>query len=499
MLRGAAHENAEERPDQRQRQQHLVGQGVAVGRTRMFNIASSQFSLSTTNRFTSLEMELQSASTDEDSSDPASGDLAEPAEQSNEEVRVKVASGRPSEPVAEAKVAKKKKKRSAQQRAQPCRPEARAERRSSPPTIAEGNLVGPMSPRPCDDKLAATRSTPAAVPAASAVADVRLSEEVGSGSSSSRSGCAELAPARSAAQNVEQKAAAKMLSRPQGCSRVVPSAADLCREDRWSILQRLHDSKQQGTSLLVAGSAQVKAEARVSARLDDDKADVRADAARWTPLAAELRAAELRFRAAELRAAAGAEPRAQAEPRAPPAELEPSVASQPTGRTLGGSRADSLALFTAKLNEAAIVGYLRNAGGRRVILATPIDPWETICQDVLSVQMGAVLLCEATDTAGWCFGTVLAPKSQAGSRGCFRRDGMRPVAAELQRHPAGERVELTPTKWEEVDRARGSSTQDRLRQKALLNRMRSAREAWDMQATAATAVASSGEGRARRR
>lgn len=151
------------------------------------------------------------------------------------------------------------------------------------------------------------------------------------------------------------------------------------------------------------------------------------------------------------------------------------------GAQLKGARAECMALFTAKLNEGAVVGHLKSLGISRAILATPVDPPRLECPDMLQVQMGGVVSCEATDSENWCFGTTLAPPSLAGQRGCFRRDGMHPVACEMHKLRDSDRLELSGGNWEEVEKLRGSttSTQDRLRHKALSNRMRATRLKWE--------------------
>lgn len=261
---------------------------------------------------------------------------------------------------------------------------------------------------------------------------------------------------------------------PGGSVQVHNSEAGSSREDRWQLLKRMHDEKQQRD-----GSCDADAEAR-GAAIGCSSGDVECGAAEGgaPPLLADEAGNESSPQPSQ------AKPR-QAKPSQDPAPTSSEAKPQQAPRKLDGARADSLAFFTTKLNETAVLSHLRTAGTQRAVLATPIDPCDRTCSGVLQVQLGAVVLCEAVDAFGWCFGTVLAPKSLAGQRGCFRRDRMHPVAAEIHRHSGGDRMELSTATWGELDRARGGSTQDRLRQKALLNRMTAARKAWDAQAALA--------------
>mmetsp|Transcript_155825 Transcript_155825/g.271117 ORF Transcript_155825/g.271117 Transcript_155825/m.271117 type:complete len:109 (+) Transcript_155825:435-761(+) len=102
---------------------------------------------------------------------------------------------------------------------------------------------------------------------------------------------------------------------------------------------------------------------------------------------------------------------------------------------------------------------------------------------MLKLEPGDVVHCEAVDTNGWGFGTIVAPTRLAGQRGCFRCEGMLPVVAEL-RHQRGEHpIVFTRGDWRSVEgmTAAKSSQQHRMRQKAILNRMRIARAAWEKQ------------------
>lgn len=148
----------------------------------------------------------------------------------------------------------------------------------------------------------------------------------------------------------------------------------------------------------------------------------------------------------------------------------------PAGRAPGhkplvGEKAETLALLTVRLNQQAVKSHLRKACSREVVLATPVDPSQTSCAGMLEMNLGAVVHCEAVDTSGWALGTAVAPARLAGQRGCFPCAGMRPVCAELR----GEELECSPATWDRVGQLQPPTTQGRLRQKAMLNKLRLAR------------------------
>jgi len=153
-----------------------------------------------------------------------------------------------------------------------------------------------------------------------------------------------------------------------------------------------------------------------------------------------------------------------------------------TDDRLPDPQADQLAIFTARLNEQAISAHLKTACARRVVLATPVEvsPATGLVEDVLPVQLGAVIICEAVDTSGWGFGSVLVPTSLAGKRGCFRCLDMRPVVAtaSMQRLTGDGAVDIRPGAWKDLNSAT-ESTQHRLKQKALFNRTKAARIQWE--------------------
>lgn len=145
---------------------------------------------------------------------------------------------------------------------------------------------------------------------------------------------------------------------------------------------------------------------------------------------------------------------------------------------LSEEKADLLALMTGQLSEPAVLRYLRAASSRKALLAMPVDPGGADCKDMLDIMLGMVIHCEASDM-GWAFGTVVVPSRMAGQRGCFRCQGMRPVAVEVERSPQGDRLEWTASSWKRVEPLHASTTQSRLRQRALVKRMQTARAAWD--------------------
>jgi len=167
-------------------------------------------------------------------------------------------------------------------------------------------------------------------------------------------------------------------------------------------------------------------------------------------------------------------------------EQEASAASTTGGKRLEDSPADRLAVFTAKLNEAVISAEVRQSGKRSVLVAVRVNPPVLTVpagavKDMLTIDMGSVACIEVSDGRDWCFGTMLAPKSLAGTRGSFRKDGLRVVSAEVARLPTGDvKIALLPSSWEEVDRLslQSGNTQDRLKRKALSSRMKAAEVAW---------------------
>lgn len=178
-----------------------------------------------------------------------------------------------------------------------------------------------------------------------------------------------------------------------------------------------------------------------------------------------------------------AEPLA-ADPRQPEAAAS-AAAGVGAAAPLSDENASVLALWTAKLCEKAILVALRDealqAGkprNRRLPLAVPVTSCPPRGPEMLDIMLGMVIRCEATDAQGWGFGTVLAPASRAGQRGCFRCESACPVLAELRDEQLGCALDCTPATWQELLQPADSSTHGRLRQKALLGRLRAARAAW---------------------
>eukprot|EP00930_Biecheleria_cincta_P069497 TRINITY_DN57234_c0_g1_i1.p1 TRINITY_DN57234_c0_g1~~TRINITY_DN57234_c0_g1_i1.p1 ORF type:complete len:528 (-),score=98.04 TRINITY_DN57234_c0_g1_i1:69-1652(-) len=179
-------------------------------------------------------------------------------------------------------------------------------------------------------------------------------------------------------------------------------------------------------------------------------------------------------RVAEPFAASPGEPEAMASAAA---GVEPAPLSE--------ENASVLALWTAKLCEKAILGALRDealqAGkpwSRRLPLAVPVASCPTRGPEMLDIMLGMVIRCEATDAQGWGFGKVVAPASRSGQRGCFRCESVCPMLAELRDEQMCTALDITPATWQDLQQPADSSTHGRLRQKALLGRLRAARAAW---------------------
>merc|ERR1740130_26503 len=159
--------------------------------------------------------------------------------------------------------------------------------------------------------------------------------------------------------------------------------------------------------------------------------------------------------------------------------MSTSVPSTEAKRELTQQQATSLATLAVRLNEQNIALHLRAMSSRRILLATPVDPLSISGVDLLAVEPGDVVHCEITDSSGWGFGTVVAPLRLAGQRGCFSCESMRPVTVEVRTNRDGDSLEFTTGSWAEVASSQNSSTKNRLREKAALNRIRTARTAWE--------------------
>merc|ERR1711884_838052 len=114
-----------------------------------------------------------------------------------------------------------------------------------------------------------------------------------------------------------------------------------------------------------------------------------------------------------------------------------------------------------------------------MMLALPIDPRPASGAEMLDIMLGMVVRCEVVDSFGWAFGTIVAPSSAAGRRGCFQCEGMRPCVAVLLPRRCGDALELRPGVWEALEQMPTPTMHERLRRKALLNRIEKVRAAWN--------------------
>jgi len=146
------------------------------------------------------------------------------------------------------------------------------------------------------------------------------------------------------------------------------------------------------------------------------------------------------------------------------------------GASLNDSQMAILALLAVRLNEYSITCHMKAVSHRQMVVATPVEPCPTAGPDILKLESGDVVQCEAVDSSGWAFGCIVAPARLAGQRGCFRFQGMWPVNVELQKLREGDVLRSTSGNWNDVNRSCTPTTHQRLRQKALYNRMRVARE-----------------------
>jgi hypothetical protein len=152
---------------------------------------------------------------------------------------------------------------------------------------------------------------------------------------------------------------------------------------------------------------------------------------------------------------------------------------------LTGDKADFLAMMTAKMHATPTLRYMRQMEVRKFVLAVPVDAADPECLDMLDVMLGMIVHCEALDPPsgdGWAIGTIVAPREFAQKRGCFRCHGMRPIVVEARSNGLGDQLEWLNGSWEQVGQMQPRTTQNRLRQKALLNRIKAARDLWTAKA-----------------
>lgn len=150
-------------------------------------------------------------------------------------------------------------------------------------------------------------------------------------------------------------------------------------------------------------------------------------------------------------------------------------------KQLTDEQAYFIALMAARGNEQLISRALKSASSRTEVLACPVDPSDRVGADMLEVEPGDVVVCEAIDGSGWGFGVIAAPIRLAGQRGCFRCSQMQPIRVEVARHPTGEEALIfTQAKWAEAEKLHANNMrQNRLKHKAIQNRVRIARSAWE--------------------
>lgn len=161
---------------------------------------------------------------------------------------------------------------------------------------------------------------------------------------------------------------------------------------------------------------------------------------------------------------------------APKSTVAEAQGTSQAGAALSDSQLTILALLAVRLNEYSITCHMKAASHRQMVVATPVEPCLTAGPDILKLESGDIVQCEAVDSSGWAFGCVIAPARLAGQRGCFRFQGMWPVNVEVQKLHEGDVLRSTSGNWSDVNRCCTPTTHQRLRQKALYNRMRVARE-----------------------
>jgi hypothetical protein len=149
----------------------------------------------------------------------------------------------------------------------------------------------------------------------------------------------------------------------------------------------------------------------------------------------------------------------------------------PPRAPLTDEKAKLLAMMTARMHEGPILRYMRKIEVRELLLAVPVDAAPPQCSGMLDVMLGMVVHCEASENSstGWAIGTIVSPREIAEQQGGFRCIGMRPMSVEVRSNRFGDELEFAHSEWEQVKHLPASSTQTRLRQKALLNRLKSVR------------------------
>lgn len=166
---------------------------------------------------------------------------------------------------------------------------------------------------------------------------------------------------------------------------------------------------------------------------------------------------------------------------------EPEMASQEDVQTsrsnesenrrpaLTGERAQVLAMMTSRMHEAPVLRYMRRLEIRKLVLAVPIDAASPQTSDMLDIMLGIVIHCEAVDVkTNWALGTIVAPRELADQRGCFVLQDILPMLVEARSNRFGDELVFSHGSWEQVVQLQGSTTQARLRQKALTNRLKTA-------------------------
>eukprot|EP00746_Dinoflagellata_sp_MGD_P082857 gnl/MRDRNA2_/MRDRNA2_32930_c0_seq1.p1 gnl/MRDRNA2_/MRDRNA2_32930_c0~~gnl/MRDRNA2_/MRDRNA2_32930_c0_seq1.p1 ORF type:complete len:667 (+),score=130.05 gnl/MRDRNA2_/MRDRNA2_32930_c0_seq1:101-2101(+) len=120
----------------------------------------------------------------------------------------------------------------------------------------------------------------------------------------------------------------------------------------------------------------------------------------------------------------GMETDLKVEPSCPDDKVEDPSASSSCGvsgaessRQLNDHQAYVIALMASRGNEQLIARYLRAASCRTSVVVCPVDPSDRVGADMIEVEPGDVVHCEAIDGSGWGFGTVIAPVRLAGQRG----------------------------------------------------------------------------------
>eukprot|EP00931_Biecheleriopsis_adriatica_P070402 TRINITY_DN4416_c0_g1_i2.p1 TRINITY_DN4416_c0_g1~~TRINITY_DN4416_c0_g1_i2.p1 ORF type:complete len:473 (+),score=99.51 TRINITY_DN4416_c0_g1_i2:132-1550(+) len=271
-------------------------------------------------------------------------------------------------------------------------------------------------------------------------------------------------------------------------------AARGCQSSAWELPVKNHFAALEGEELQAANEEELETRSqeqasRCSPKAGSDKRRTKVSKKKPTPSKLPARSALIVDEGDFLDLASDAEDVLEAEAQSSRnAECEPvtstleSVNDDVDIAKLTDQQANVVAALAVRGNELLIGRHLQSKATCRITVAAPTDPgpaWAEKVADVLPIELGGVAECELADS-GWCFGTAIAPASIAGRSGCFRQEGTRLMVVEVAHAGSGEALACKPAKWAEFTGLKDAGMkQQRLRRKAILNRLQAARKAWE--------------------